>query len=103
MDELRRRIAIHLAALATLGTEIAVTLALASCTPRSWKDARLLRTALTLAIGLGFVMVLPSFWLSVPLSLITIVTLGGVRRDDVHFVRQVVRPGGRAAHSPEAL
>lgn len=80
------------AAWATLLTEILVTLALAACSPRSWQDRRLVRTALALVAGVVTAAMMPSLVLSAVAFATCVVVLGGVRRSDLAFVRQVVRP-----------
>jgi O-antigen/teichoic acid export membrane protein len=87
------------AALATLGTEIVVTIALAALSRRAWLETRLLRTASALAGGVAAVALTMRFApapglaasvLAAAAFLAAVLAMGGVDRHDVAFCRTVI-------------
>ncbi len=89
------------AAWATLVTEVLVTVVLAACSPRSWQNVQLVRTVGALAAGIVAAMLMPSPVWSAIACVCCVVALGGVRRDDLTFVLQVLRPKASVPSSSE--
>ena len=89
------------AAWATLVTEVLVTVVLAACSPRSWQNVQLVRTVGALAAGIVAAMLMPSPVWSAIAGVCCVVALGGVRRDDLTFVLQVLRPKAPVPSSSE--